>query len=211
MQTFKLKKLNSISILMTNSRLVKINTSIKINISNKNFTFIKNVTKKFCENNIIKDVHQNTNKKEEFTINLEDLDSLKTIKHVTLKIYSSENSEIIKKEDNLPIKLQKVGNEEVEFFVPDKSLTKAENFANYRKFLNRKESHEKQYNYHRMKVGIALFIFFVGLFSLWIPLYKTICESQGFAVKTTHTDYKFSGKKCTILIYSSECDEEIYS
>ncbi len=45
-----------------------------------------------------------------------------------------------------------------------------------------------------------MFILLVGLFSLWIPLYKTICESQGFSVKTSHQDYKFQNRKRNLIL-----------
>ncbi len=44
-----------------------------------------------------------------------------------------------------------------------------------------------------------MFILLIGLFSLWIPLYKTICETQGFSVKTGHQDYTFQNRTCKLI------------
>jgi hypothetical protein len=181
---------NLFSTFSTFSKALKSNKTYRFSISNKNFSFYKITNHKFSspESNL-------GSKKEEFSI--EDIDEIKTIKRVTLKNFINQegNNELIEKQESLPIKVKKVNNEEIEVFVPDKTLSKAENFQQYEKFLERKEKYEKEYKNHKMKIGIALFIFFVGLFSLWIPLYKSICESQGFSVKTSHTDYKFSDKK----------------
>jgi hypothetical protein len=192
MQIFLIK--NNLKFITTFSYSLKRNKSYRFTINNHNFSFYKLYNHKFS-NSDSKYIINDENKKEEFSI--DDIDEYKSIKRVTLKTYinQDETNDLIQKTDNLPIKVTKIDNEEIEVFVPNKTLSKAENFQNYEKFLERKEKYEKEYKNHKMKIGVALFIFFIGLFSLWIPLYKSICENQGFSVKTTHTDYKFSGKK----------------
>lgn len=140
-----------------------------------------------------------------------DLDQNVQVKQVTLKNYgviknnSEEDpitSEMSDLNSKLPvsIKTKTIEGEELEMFMPDKNISKVENFENYKQFLARKDYFENQFRNHKLNVGVAMFICFLFVFSLWIPLYKTICESQGFAVKTHAVDYKFDGKKCKTKI-----------
>lgn len=124
------------------------------------------------------------------------------IKQVTLSnFYSQMKDEQQKEESNLPTNINPAQNAVEEVFIPDRNLSTSENFALYRDHIKRKEYKEKQKTNYKKKVGLCLFIMFLGLFTLWIPLYKTICESQGFSVKTTHQDYKFDGRKCNPILF----------
>jgi len=169
------------------SQLFKNNKTIRQNIFNKNIIIYKYKGKNFS--NKIEDIEK-------------EIENLKENKSLSLnEIYGNKDNSIQNEDEkgtNL-IKIQKIGNEEVELFVSDKKLSKVDNFKNYKDFIERKEKYEQDYTYHRMKVGISIFILFLGLFTLWVPLYKSICESQGFSVKTTHTDYKFDGKKLNVM------------
>jgi len=173
------------------------NKSLRFNLNHKNICFykLKNINKTFC--NLEKSKSLNSPKNSD---NSEDLDSflnsLDENKKISLKLY--EKSEIVKPSENknLPqINSQLVGNDELEIFTPNKELSKSENFKMFKIFLDRKDKHENEYKNHSKKVALSMFILLMGLFSLWVPLYKTICESQGFSVKTTHSDYKFDGRK----------------
>lgn len=51
------------------------------------------------------------------------------------------------------------------------------------------ESFEEKKAYEK-RVLMAALVFFIGLFSLWVPLYRTICEHTGLTIKTKQTDFK---------------------
>jgi hypothetical protein len=197
------------------------NKTMRFNFCNKNFVLYKFNNKKFCDKNINSDNIPNEENKD-FVISdkndanlihksssmsevniLEELEKmdLDQAKQVTLKNYGAlknEDSENTDLHTKLPVsvKTKTIEGEEVEIFMPDKNISKVENFENYKQFLARKDHFENQFRNHKLNIGIAMFICFLFVFSLWIPLYKTICESQGFAVKTHNVDYKFDGKKC---------------
>jgi hypothetical protein len=116
-------------------------------------------------------------------------------KNITLKHLSQlqDNHDNIIKLNDKPTTI------DIETFNTDLRLSKQENFHLYKEFLKRKEKKEFEKKYYKMKVGVSLFILLVGLFALWIPLYKVICESQGYSVKTSHADYKFDGRKSNLL------------
>lgn len=121
---------------------------------------------------------------------LEKIDAKDFAKKIEIKFHK-ENEET-----KLPVESFK----SLDYFVPNRELTKAENLELLSKFVQYKEEKDKAETYHKMKIYISLFIFLLGLFSLWVPLYKTICESQGFSVKTSHQDYKFNDKPCKVCI-----------
>jgi hypothetical protein len=114
-----------------------------------------------------------------------------TMKKITLKI-NNEN------QTNLPVVPEEndlLFADPVEFERENK-FSKMENLANFKKHIELENKKFKVKTYHRTKIALSLFILFLGVFSLWVPLYRTICESQGFSVKSSHTDYKFDGKEC---------------
>lgn len=47
-----------------------------------------------------------------------------------------------------------------------------------------------------MFAGIS--VFFVGLCSLIVPLYKILCERWGFSIKTSHVDYQVDAKDLNV-------------
>jgi hypothetical protein len=104
----------------------------------------------------------------------------------------------LKEETNLPTtKLEKdLLFAEQEQFVREEDISRHQNLMNFRKHVELENQKHKVKTYHKAKIGLSLFVLFLGLFSLWVPLYRTICESQGFSMKTTHTDYRFDGKEC---------------
>jgi len=138
---------------------------------NKNFTFYKIQDRSFC---IKGDKNKENFDNEKYKKFSDELDNLNEFKQITLSSYLAENEVMKQEENNLTCKTKTNGNSEVEIFVPDKNISKIENFKNYREFLERKERYEKDYTIHKIKIGMAIFVFFIGLFTLWIPLYKYI-------------------------------------
>jgi hypothetical protein len=112
---------------------------------------------------------------------------------------------ISKEEQNLPT-TSKLDNDllfaEQEQFVREEELSRHQNLINFRKHIELENQKHKVKSYHKAKIALGLFVMFLGLFSLWVPLYRTICESQGFSMKTTHSDYKFDGKECIFYLFS---------
>ena len=106
-------------------------------------------------------------------------------KGTEIDLSDEEKNELITKKEELPSDIK-----------IEKGLSRQENLIRLRKRLILEEIEEGKENIQKSKIGVSLFILLVGLFSLWIPLYKTICESQGFAVKTGHQDYSFQNRKC---------------
>ncbi len=126
--------------------------------------------------------------------NLNDMDNMH--KNIQLRLYQNdieiqntdknENS-LVEKKQNLPVNGK------------ESELSRVENLILLKNQLISEEKVTNKEKYQKSKIGVSLFILLVGLFSLWIPLYKTICESQGFSVKTSHTDYTFQNRKCKLL------------
>ena len=86
-----------------------------------------------------------------------------------------------------------------EEFQRENNFSRMHNLVNFKKHIDLENKKFKVKTFHRTKIALSLFILFLGIFSLWVPLYRTICESQGFSVKSSHTDYKFDGKECIII------------
>jgi len=154
----------------------------------------------------------------EFNIELinKDKDDELSISKINLNnFYLQMKEEQQKDENNLPTSVSNKENMVEEVFEPDRNLSTSENFRLYREHINKKEYIQNQKINYKKRVGICMFIMFIGLFTLWIPFYKVICESQGFSVKTTHQDYKFDGRKrklkIKIYLKFSECYEKVYS
>lgn len=139
--------------------------TIRVNMFNKNFTFMR-----FCNKNNQDDIM----KKVKLTIFKED-----------------ENLPVQKKADDTDILFQ-----EHQQFEREETLSRHQNLINFRKHIEMENYKHKVKTYHKTKIAMGIFVLFLGLFSLWVPLYRTICETQGFSVKTTHTDYKFDGREC---------------
>ncbi len=122
------------------------------------------------------------------------LDQDETMKNVKLNILKDEEKE------TLPVKSKERENEllfsEHEQFEREENQGRMQNLVNFRKHIDLENQKHKVKTYHRSKIALGLFIAFLGVFSLWVPLYRTICESQGFSMKTTHQDYRFDGKEC---------------
>jgi hypothetical protein len=152
--------------------IFKNTNTFRLNISNTNVLFISS-KKYFSKKNYEVD------------------DEMKTI---TLKHLNQENSNLpdIKKVDDKSELLF----EEPKPFERNENKTSFENLIKYKQHIADEHKKHKEKAYHKSKIGVSLLILFIGLFSLWVPLYRVICESQGFSAKTTHTDYKFDGKEC---------------
>jgi hypothetical protein len=88
--------------------------------------------------------------------------------------------------------------EEAKMYKRDDNKTAHENLLAFREHIRQEHIKYMEKAYHKGKIGLGLLVLLIGLFSLWVPLYRVICESQGFSVKTKHTDYKFDGKECNI-------------
>jgi hypothetical protein len=99
-----------------------------------------------------------------------------------------EKNELITKKDELPSELK-----------IEKGLSRQENIIRLQKRLVLEQIEDGKEIKQKSKIGISMFILLIGLFSLWIPLYKTICETQGFSVKTGHQDYTFQNRTCKLI------------
>jgi hypothetical protein len=119
------------------------------------------------------------------------IDQDDTMKSVRLNIGRAEENLPMEKKDQNDLLFS-----EHEDFIRDQDQTRYQNLINFKKHVDLENQKHKVKTYHKSKIALGLFVAFLGLFSLWVPLYRTICESQGFSVKTTHTDYKFDGKEC---------------
>lgn len=198
MKTFIVK--NNFSLF---GQILKINKSFRVNLGGVNFSVYKFSKKKFCidkskinKRGIKADVSNPKENESNIDTILNDIDSVNT-KNISLNLYNDANVPIETEKEKLPIRTEKINEDlEVEIFTPNKELSKAKNFEQFKHFLEKKERYEKDYRNHKMKVAFCLFFLLLGLFSLWLPFYKVICERQGYSVKTSHTDYKFDGRKC---------------
>ncbi len=95
---------------------------------------------------------------------------------------------------------QQINNkEQLEIFIPNHNLSKKENFQLFRDFLDKKDKYNKDYTNHKIIMAFTIVLLFFGLFSLWVPFYRAICETQGFSVKTHNVDYKFDNRKLNIM------------
>ncbi len=47
-------------------------------------------------------------------------------------------------------------------------------------------------------IFMGVMFFFMGAYSLIVPLYKILCERWGFATKTNHQEYKFDPERMQI-------------
>lgn len=194
------------------SNLFKYNNSLRFNIFNKNIVFYKSFCQKTLNPENINDSYnkenensQNNNniKKEsqeeiDFTLDFETTDFKNFHQSIQLRLYEKDSeieiaeknaNSLVEKKQDLPANLNKDG-----------QLSRVENLILLKNQLEIEESIIKAEKYQKSKIGVALFILLVGLFSLWIPLYKTICESQGFSVKTSHQDYKFQDRKRNLIL-----------
>lgn len=129
-----------------------------------------------------------------------------TMKSVTLKYGANKNDE----ENQL-----KILNEDNQLTQPleiNKNLSRMENLMILKQKLQIENKKTEEETNHKMRIKFSMFLLFIGAFSLWVPLYRSICESQGFSIKTNHVDYKFDGRKRKIFyfIINSQCNEEIY-
>lgn len=208
----------NIYLIKSTARAFKYNKTLRLNIFNKNIIFYNSFCNKINKDSQSLGDNNNNNsnnnfnlgdnlvsknertsdyllKSEEFTnLDLELKSFENAHKNIQLRLYEKDTSitdaekkaenSLIEKKENLPT------NNEAN------NLSRVENLINLKKQLAIEEKLIKEEKYQKSKIGIAMFILLVGLFSLWIPLYKTICESQGFSIKTSHTDYKFSDRKC---------------
>lgn len=66
---------------------------------------------------------------------------------------------------------------------------------NYRKYLMIKKQESDKKKAYNQRVYFSLLILLIGLFALWIPLYRVVCEHAGFLVGTSVADYKDYNKE----------------
>jgi cytochrome c oxidase assembly protein subunit 11 len=176
------------------SLLFNRNKTVRFNYFNQNFTLYKLNKLNFSEK-----TNQNINT--DIDKEIYDIDIKNTTNKITLKYNKEEvnfnlNNTETNTNQNLPAESSFTN---LDQFIPNRSLTKSENLALLSKFVQFKSHQEEQSRNYSMKIYFSLFILLLGLFALWVPLYKTICESQGFSVKTKHTDYKFQNKPLNVL------------
>ena len=93
-------------------------------------------------------------------------------------------------------------------------LNKIQKRINFKKDLANIERLVKEDRFKRLKVGFTFGFFMIGVMSLWVVLYKTICEKYGYSVKSTHNNYKFAGKNINLtkkytIKFISEVDVEL--
>jgi len=79
--------------------------------------------------------------------------------------------------------------------VQPRVLTRSEKIQEIKKILEENEKKEEEKRKYKMRVAVSLAIFLIGGFSLWVPLYRKICESQGYSVKTHQKKYIFAPEK----------------
>jgi len=196
------------------SNLFKYNNCLRFNIFNKNIVFYKTLSEKNFNPEKINESSNIQNEKEikisnsnnlnqeeiDFNMDLEKTDFKNLNENIQLRLYNRETeiditeknvNSLVEKKQDLPMNLNKDG-----------ELSRVENLILLKNQLEIEEKIMKAEKYQKSKIGVALFILLVGLFSLWIPLYKTICESQGFSVKTHQVDYKFHDRKRKSILFS---------
>jgi len=197
----------------TCSSLFKYNKTKRLNLFNKNIILYK----KYCCKNInsknpkdLENYIDNQEKKNNQILNLKNLNKSESNVHTDLELSNFKNFhndvQLRLYQDQFNIDNLKnnqnnlIDNSQNSLLKKEiGELTRVENIILLKNQLDIEEKITQKERYQKSKIGISLFILLVGLFSLWIPLYKTICESQGFSVKTTHVDYKFQDRKCIFL------------
>ena len=200
-----------IFLIKSSAKIFKYNKTFRLNIFNRNVIFYN----KFCEKKSntsinLKNSNQENNDLNIKTINLKDTDdnilksqdfenefvtdqnSVKEIhKNIQLRLYEIEN--IDKKDKNIE---ENSLVEKKDLLNKNISLPKFEHMIRVRNQFAIDEKNLNSEKYQKSKIGVALAVLLIGCFSLWVPLYKSICESQGFSTKTTHQDYRFKDRKC---------------
>ena len=122
---------------------------------------------------------------------LSEIDPRNIIKNVNLNRFTLE-SETENKKELLDI------NKEISqpaLITSDKKLSRREFIIQIKKELEEKEKIAFTKRSYKMRVAFSLAIFMVGAFSLWVPLYRKICESQGYSVTTHQKKYIFAPEK----------------
>jgi hypothetical protein len=129
----------------------------------------------------------------DFNLDFEKTDFVNLYKNIELRLYQTNSdisitdknsNSLVNKKQDLPANLNENG-----------EISRIDNLILLKNQLEVDEKIIYEEKYQKSKIGVSLFILLIGMFALWIPLYKTICESQGFTVKTGHQDYKFQNKK----------------
>lgn len=65
-------------------------------------------------------------------------------------------------------------------------------------FVEEYEHFKTEQRYGARSIFLGILIFFVGAYSLMIPLYKVICEGFGYSTKTSHQEYSFDPNKVDV-------------
>lgn len=94
------------------------------------------------------------------------------------------------------------------------SLSRTEQRIEFFKHLLMESNEEMKKSKYNQKILLSLLILFIGLFALWVPLYRVICEHAGLLVKTTKADYKEDNKKVNTQLkfrvnFLYEVDDEL--
>ena len=101
-----------------------------------------------------------------------------------------------------------------DYFDKLKLMTRQEQRIEFFKHLvTRRKLEDKKLSYDR-RIYFALFILFIGIFALWIPFYRVICEHAGLQIKTSVADYNDSNTKINTAIkfrvnFLNEVDEDL--
>ena len=75
------------------------------------------------------------------------------------------------------------------------TMSRSEQIFEIKKRLDLKEKIQDKKRNYKMRVAMSFAILLIGGFSLWVPLYKRICETMGYSVKTHQKNYNFAPEK----------------
>lgn len=108
----------------------------------------------------------------------------------------------IDNKDKIPNKIEKLSrkdlllNPELPNYLEDlKKYSREIQHIEFRKYLAIIEKEREERTNYILRLSIAAFLFFVGLYFLWVPMYRVVCEHAGFLVKTAPAKYKdYKGK-----------------
>lgn len=124
-----------------------------------------------------------------------------TMKKVQLNYFKNEddlNTDLMNIKENVPKIKDDIDTNVANF--DNKGSSHLEGYINFKQEFKKDYKFKKEKRRHKSKIYFACVVFFIGLYSLWIPFYRSICESQGYSIRTTHTDYKFDNRDSKIYL-----------
>lgn len=160
-----------------------------------------NNSKKDLTNTKLKEIDINSNKIINNNDNLQLLNSNTIDQHKKIEIFKEafENALEPKTDPSNPNYLLELNN-----------LTREEQRIEYYKHMLKDKKEEEKAQKYRNWIIIGGFIFFIGLYSLWVPLYRAVCEHGGFVLSTKAADYKDYNDKDNAFIKESDMQKTSY-